>query len=138
MILYWKKAQQMKKKNNDPEYLKRNALYSSLLETYIVNYNKKASRKNKYKFAFFIVTMLTFIAIILLSIITIVHMAKKDTTTIYDMSVVFGSVASFITAIVVLPKIIAEHLFPVNEDENMISLVKNMQLNDSEIRKKLK
>ena len=31
-------------KNNDPEYLKRNALYSSLLETYIVNYNKKASR----------------------------------------------------------------------------------------------
>lgn len=30
-------------KNNDPEYLKRNALYSSLLETYIVNYNKKAS-----------------------------------------------------------------------------------------------
>lgn len=39
---------------------------------------------------------------------------------------------------IVLPKIIAKHLFPTNEDEQMIELVKNMQVNDSNIRDALK
>ncbi len=55
---------------------------------------------------------------------------------LYDgAGLVFGCVASTVSALIILPKIIAEHLFPKNEDENMIGLVKEMQKNDSEIRR---
>ena len=36
--------------------------------------------------------------------------------------------------IIVLPKIIAEHLFPVDEEQNMLEMVKKMQENDANIR----
>ena len=46
-----------------------------------------------------------------------------------------GSVAGMVSSLIIIPKIIAEHLFPVDEESNMLDMVKSMQENDSRIRK---
>ena len=64
----------------------------------------------------------------------IVIVALKDTVALTDMGVIFGAVSGILSAIIVIPKIIAEHLFLKDEDGNMIDMVKNMQQNDTGIR----
>lgn len=124
--------------DSDPEYVRRNCLYSDLLEQYIESYRSKAKWKKWFKLAFFIVTMLCFIGIIVVSLIALIFVAQKSKTDIADIGTVLGSVSGVISALVVLPKIIASHLFSTDEDSNMINMVKNMQLNDSGIRKNSK
>lgn len=70
--------------------------------------------------------------------ISILIIATKKNMDISAAFTALGSAGSLVTALAIIPKIIAEHLFPADEDKDMISLVKNMQLNDSEIRKRLK
>lgn len=83
---------------------------------------------------FFITSMIVFFGIILSSFICFFIVVNKANSSLTDISVVGGAIASVISSIIILPKIIAEHLFPTNEDENMIDMVKNMQVNDSRIR----
>lgn len=47
---------------------------------------------------------------------------------------ILGGLGTTISAIMVIPKIIAKHLFPYDEDANMISMVEKMQVNDNFIR----
>lgn len=61
-------------------------------------------------------------------------MALKDDPGIYDAGAIIGSVAGIVSSLIVLPKIIAEHLFPTDEDRNMNEFLKSMQENDSAIR----
>lgn len=44
------------------------------------------------------------------------------------------NIGGIISALVILPKIIAQHLFPTDEERNMLKMVRNMQDNDSKIR----
>lgn len=120
---------------SDPQYQIRNELYSNLLSEYINSYSSKAIWKKWYKFSFFIITMLCFLGIITASCIALVFVARKGVFAFTDFGVILGSVAGIVSSLLIIPKIIAEHLFPQNEDTNMIELVKNMQLNDSRIRK---
>ena len=76
--------------------------------------------------------------IVVVSLIALITIARKETTSLSDVAVVLSSMAGIISAIIILPKIIAEHLFPTNEDEHMIEMVKNMQVNDSKIRSHFK
>lgn len=89
----------------------------------------------KYRSKFFWVTIISFISIIALSIFSMIYVCVNGSTSVSSVSIVVGSVGSMISAIIVLPKIIAEHLFPRNDESAMIELVKNMQLNDASIRK---
>ncbi|MBQ2810004.1 MAG: hypothetical protein IJF11_03835 [Clostridia bacterium] len=119
----------------EAEYSKRDKLYTVLLKKFFENYGKKSSHNKCYKFFFFITIMLTFVAIVGFSVYFMAMVALKETSTYSDIPTIIGAVSGIISAIIVLPKIIAEYLFPVNEDENMLQLVKNMQINDSDIRK---
>lgn len=122
-------------RNQDPEYVRRNQLYTELLAQYISEYRSKDAWKKGYKAVFFTVIMLSFAGIITVSIIALSLVAHKEEPTVTDLGTILGSVAGILSSILVLPRIIAEHLFPKDEDSNMISMVKNMQLNDSEIRR---
>lgn len=51
-----------------------------------------------------------------------------------DTGIAAVDAAGIISALVVLPKIIAEHLFPVDEESNMLKMVQSMQDNDASIR----
>jgi len=122
------------KEYSDPEYRMRNSLYSYLLNEYINDYSAKNRRKKAYKLIFFIATMLVFLALVVCPIIAILVVASRRYINYGDITVIIGSVTGIVSAIIVLPKIIAEHLFPINEETHLIEMVKNMQLNDSAIR----
>ncbi len=121
-------------KDDDPQYHARNKLYTKLLESYLSSFYSKDRCKKVYKLVFFIIVMLFFIIIISSCLISINNISIKETTTYADLGVIIASFSGILSALFVIPKIIAEHLFPSNEDSSMIDMVKNMQLNDTEIR----
>ena len=67
-------------------------------------------------------------------IVAFVVLAFKAEIGAPEISLIAGCTAGMLSSVIVLPKIIAEHLFPTNEDEHMIEMVKNMQMNDAKIR----
>lgn len=128
------KTVEKERRDQDPEYVRRNQLYSELLAQYISEYHVKDTWKKWYRVIFFGVTMVSFVGILVCSIVVLFLSAGKAQPSVTDLGAILGSVAGILSSILVLPKIIAEHLFPKDEDSNMINMVKNMQLNDSGIR----
>lgn len=116
------------------EYDFRNHLYTLLLQDYINNNASKAAANSIYKLMFFLVVLFAFGALTIAPAIVVCEMAQREKIEIADAVLALGSCVSGVSAIIVLPKIIAEYLFPAREDENMIELVKQMQENDSDIR----
>ena len=128
-------------KMEDPQYETRNELYTNLLSEYIEEYKSKSSRKKRYKLTFFVVTLLVFIFLVIAPIIIIYCVAintNYESDRIADIAAIAGSVAGIISAVAILPKIIAEHLFPTDEETHLIDMVKNMQQNDTNIRDHLR
>lgn len=123
---------------NDPEYDARNQAYTRLLEVYISEYKKKGISKKRYKLSFFIIVMLAFITINIAAVVSIFCVIIRGNISLGDVGVVISALAGMISAFIVIPKIIAEHLFPADEDANMIAMVKSMQENDAKIRTYLK
>ena len=122
------------------QYDARDAAYTELLSDYIKSYNSKRKWNTWFKLAFFIVSMAVFIVIIGGSIAALIiaslNVADAEVWSVIAISI--SGVAATISSIIVLPKIIAKHLFPLDEDKNMIGMVKNMQSNDSGIRDAVK
>lgn len=116
------------------QYYQRDASYTKLLNDYIEVYREKTKWKKWYKLVFFSIAMLTFLGLIVGAMVLFIIIAGKEKSTVADIALIVGAVAGVLSAIIILPRIIAEHLFPTNEDEHMIDMVKNMQVNDSNIR----
>lgn len=130
----------MAPKSNKPiseygeQYDARDELYTGLLRQYISVFNDKAEANAKYKAKFFYITMIAFCVLVgvpLIAILLTVIIGNSNVAVIVALS---SGAISILSAIIVLPKIIAQHLFPTDEDKNMIDLVKSMQENDSGIR----
>lgn len=119
---------------DDSEYKVRDTLYSELLKKYIQIYDKNNSQKRIYKIIFFIVVIIAFGAIITTSIVAMFMIMNMDKSTAQIVATAIASLGSMLSALIVLPKIIAEHLFPKDEETHILDMVKNMQMNDSNIR----
>lgn len=119
---------------NSNNYKRRDDLYSDLLDNYIASYKSKTARNKVYKLIFYIVTMFSFVALIGGAVTALIIAACSDAEIGGKITIAVGSIATVLSTIIVLPKIIAVHLFPTCEDKDMIELVKNMQENDSSIR----
>ena len=78
--------------------------------------------------------MLLFCGIVICSLISITVLSILGEGSWENVGIAIANIAGIISTLVVLPKIIAEHLFPANEESNMLEMVKNMQDNDSQIR----
>ena len=116
------------------EYADRDKLYTKLLDCYIEFYCGKSKRNKCYKKTFFYSILGTFLLIILATMTFITILALRGDTTIEDIGIVASGAAGMVSALIILPKIIAEHLFPKDEDKNMIGLVEKLQVNDTSIR----
>lgn len=117
------------------QYDNRDKLYTRLLDHYITTTETKNERNRAYKAIFFWFTMIAFALLIIFPFASIIVIAFTDPTDVTAIATIASGVISAISAVIILPKIIAVHLFPTDEDKNMIDLVKNMQSNDSGIRK---
>lgn len=121
-------------RDQDVEYDRRNSLYSDLLSNYIQVYRKKEKAKSVYKGIFFSVTMLLFCCVVAICLYGMYTLSTQGGGNLANVGIAIANIAGIVSALIVLPKIIAEHLFPVNEESNMIDMVKNMQDNDANIR----
>lgn len=124
-------------REQDEEYNNRNELYTQLLNTYIKNYIDKEKVKSTYKLIFFIVTIALFVGIIVCGLISIIAMSVCGDGSLANVGIAIANIAGIVSTLMVLPRIIAEHLFPANEESNMLEMVKNMQDNDANIRNTL-
>ena len=124
--------------NQTDEIKKRGAKYSALLKLYVRSTSFNAASKLLFKWIFFVVTMVAFWKMLSLFEDSINKVYKifdgyEDLNEI-SLEVVLGlltivlpAVSSLIVAFINIPKIIAQYLFNNNEDDNMNSIIKNIQ-----------
>ena len=85
------------------------------------------------KIVFFALISLSLIAIIGSSCKIITHIIESDLPkTVNDTATVITAVAGMISAIIILPTIVAKHLFPENEEDSQITVIKAMQKFDTD------
>lgn len=116
------------------EVISRDEAYSHLLNDYIEAHKTKEKYNKNYKLVFFVVTICIFVGIIVASLILIFRVSSKSYLGYSGIAVVVGCISSIISSIIVLPKIIAQHLFPVDEDKHILGIVQNMQQHDERLR----
>jgi lipopolysaccharide export LptBFGC system permease protein LptF len=115
------------------EYNKRDKMYTELLRHYIDTTKLKSKLNESYKRNFYRLVMAIFVGLAISFVaLSIAAFFAKDKAT--GVGLATANVAGLISAIIVLPRIIAKHLFPENEDEHMVRLVEKMQNNDTSIR----
>lgn len=131
---HWAEAAEKEHDEYWKQYKSRDALYTEMLQQYLNVHKSKANHNKVYKGIFFVVTMLILLVLIGAPMAAMILIAMKDQVKLADIALVVSGLGGIITSIIVLPKIIAEHLFPTDEDQNMIELVKKMQDNDAQIR----
>jgi len=112
----------------------RNHTYTRLLGLYFETFRRKSIENRVYKLTFFILVMAVFVALIAGGCAVMWTIARKPAVSWSDVGVVAGGMAGIVSALAVLPRIIAEHLFPKDEDARMIDMIQRMQENDSRIR----
>ena len=58
--------------------------------------------------------------------------------TIHIVSELVAATVALASALIVLPKIIAEYLFNTSDEKNMVEIIKNMQEYDKSVRDKIR
>ena len=108
---------------NPSESFKRDIKYSELLE--VIVQNSKSDQRLKKIFFWIISVMFSLICIAGLYVIFIV--ANQESTSLTDIGTVIAGFGSTQRAIVVLPTIIAKHLFPENSEEIRFNFMKDIK-----------
>jgi len=119
--------------NTDPKEVyfeseRRDIYYSALIKDIVQN-NRTTQ---KYKLAFFIVICAVFIGICVVGSIVIIKVSNSHEITFADLGVAITGFAGVISSILVLPKIIAKHLFPENSETARFNLIRDNQKFDLE------
>lgn len=120
------------------EILKHSKNYSKLLDIYVDSAKQNMTMKKWFKIIFFIVTMCSLVAIVILFFVTLLYVFSSfnkfnnlSEVTIEAIlsiiSVIIPVISSLIVAFIKIPEIIAQYLFNAQEDENMSLIIKNIQ-----------
>lgn len=74
--------------------------------------------------------MFYFAFICVVGLLIIYNISKKDIVTINDIGVALTGFGSILSSVIILPQIIAKHLFPENSEEVRFGFVKDNQKAD--------
>lgn len=128
----------MKNKNKDllndkeKEYLaqdyyleadRRDVYYSALVKDIVKN-NRTSQ---VLKCWFFAIVCLVFATICIIGMVIVFNISKKNDISYSDIGVAITGFGSVLSSIIVLPKIIAKHLFPENSEEVRFNFIKENQ-----------
>ena len=107
---------------------RRDIYYSALVKDIAQN-----NRTNqKYKCAFFVIVCFVFLFLCIGGGIVIWQVAKLPKILYADMGVAATGLGSILSSVIVLPKIIAKHLFPENSEKARFDFIKDNQKFDLE------
>lgn len=105
----------------------RNRLYTLLLKQYTSNQKRIHIARLIFKYVFFIIICFSIVYVIIYGANVMLVIAQKNSVSLSDFGVALTGVSSILGVIIVLPKIIAEHLFPKEGDQAESDLVVTMQ-----------
>ena len=121
--------------NEERELTNRGSLYTALLEAYVADFDLRHASNMGYKKAFFILVMSLFCLSVLSACAALVCVAVTGTGGAGGIVTAVASMATIISSFIIIPRIIAEYLFPLDEDKKVTDMVGMMQQNDSATRK---
>lgn len=113
------------RKREQDSYMQFDKEFHNFLKNFVHAQDRKENQKIWLKGIFFIVIMLGFFALIITPVIIILRSGSLS-----DSSIIVAMISvliELVSAIIVLPKIIAEYLFNKEEDKNMTEIIKSMQ-----------
>lgn len=102
---------------------RRDVYYSALVKDIVKN-NRTGQ---VLKCIFFSVVCLVFSFICIFGLLIIFNISKKETVTYSDVSIAIAGFGSVLSSIIVLPTIIAKHLFPENSEMVRFAFIKENQ-----------
>ena len=108
---------------------RRDVFYSALVKD-IVKFNRSDQTK---KWIFFVVVCALLILIIGTGMIVIYNASMKEDTTVQDQGIAITGFGSVLSSILILPKIVANHLYPKNYEEFRFDFIKDLQKMDRSI-----
>lgn len=106
---------------------KQSEHYTEIVEAFKKNYIDKRDANRRYKCVFFWVTIGILMVVVGGFAALCVGLLLHADRWMVVLPVMAGGAATVIVALLKLPKIIAEHLFPLNEDQAMVDLIKALK-----------
>ena len=111
--------------NEKKSYIQVDEEFGKFLTNYVNIQYKKEMQKIHFKEQFFWFVMIGFFALMLAPLILVISIKELSDITLI---IAFLSVLiEVVSAIIVLPKIIAKYLFNLQEDQYMIQIIQSMQ-----------
>jgi hypothetical protein len=113
----------------------RNTQYSNFLNKYVDNYVSRAKATSAMKIIFFSFIMFFLLAMVSTCIIAFINITNKPDITYSDLAAIITAVGGIIASFIVLPKVVAENLFPSKEEDRTAEIFNSLIKYDLELEK---
>ena len=114
----------------------RNDAITEVVQEFKSEYSQTNTQRKSFRGIFFKVTMCLFSLLILFCIfIASYSVINFNTNELGSAAIVITALGTIITTVITLPKIIAKHLFPEDERDKSIDMIKAILESDLEMRK---
>lgn len=110
--------------------LERDTEYKNLLSHYVSQQKLTDKAQFWFRMIFFIIICAVFLFVVIVGMLGILNITKKELITWTDIGVAFAGLGSILSVIIVLPSKIAEHLFPASGIKNSFDFIATMQSYD--------
>lgn len=107
--------------------LQRDKEYVKLLSHYVNNQQRVDLSQLIFKCIFFAIVCVTYVITILFGAMAILNISDKDTISLLDVGAALTGLGSILSAVIVLPSKIAEHLFPSGGNKSSMEFIQSMQ-----------
>lgn len=114
---------------------KRNANYCSFMDEYVANYGEKAKSAKCMKKIFFGAIMVLLFGMVTACMMAFWNISKKPNMSYSDVAAIITAVGGIIGSFIVLPKVVAENLFPSKEEDRTAEIFDSMIKYDLELEK---
>lgn len=123
--------------NDTKNMIEHGKLYTRLLDIYVKNAEITLETKRRHKEEFYQLCE-HILCVTCIMFFSVIFFMLTGTIKSNDISVLLGTVISFLTVFVVVPKTIAKYLFNAEEEKYMTDIIQSVQNHDAQIRKKRK
>ena len=110
-------------KEDDNDFKNRNKQYTELIKNYSQSFKERQDVKKNLKYKFFYFVMISYVIVLISSIGILIAVLCVTPNSI---PLIIGSAGTLITSIIGIPTIIANNLFPKDEDSNIVEMTKEM------------
>ena len=113
---------------------KRSVAYQSFLEYSVADFHEKNIHQQELKKTFLVWTMVLLSVVVAATLTGVLIIVFKKTISFSDLAAAISAIVGLITAFILLPRLIAQNLFPANEDDDTKTLFVQMFQSDMKIR----